>query len=249
MEFADYPMDEVCMVATIQVKALKVQRSKRIILDIPKLMIDARPALLLGANGAGKSTLFSVLASESSQRDGVIRRKGSISVVEQSFKPIIGFTSAEYCAYVAWLFGQDRKLAKKQSLDWLDFVDLSRVAGQRCESLSGGERSRLAIATALNSGAQTLLLDEPSAALDPLNKEHMTEVYQRIVDKGHNLVVSTHDAGELQKPFERVIVLDKGKLYFDGSRQDFVQLASESENSPAHILSRSFVRRGPDIGA
>ena len=64
------------------------------------------------------------------------------------------------------------------------------------------------------------------------------------MDRGHNLVVSTHDAGELQRPFERVLVLDKGKLHFDGSRQDFVQLATESGNTPAHILSRSLVRRG-----
>lgn len=69
------------------------------------------------------------------------------------------------------------------------------------------------------------------------------------MDRGHNLVVSTHDAGELQRPFERVLVLDKGKLHFDGSRQDFVQLAPESGNSPAHILSRSFVRRGNYSGS
>ena len=232
------------MVVTIQVNALRVRRSNKTILDIPQLVIDERPTLLLGANGAGKSTLFSALASDSSPKDGTVLRKGSISIVEQKFNPITGFTSSEYCAYVAWLFGRDKKTAKKESLDWLDFVDLSRVSSQRCESLSGGERSRLAIATALNSGAETLLLDEPSAALDPLNKEHVTEVYQRIVDRGHNLVVSTHDAGELQRPFERVLVLDKGKLHFDGSRQDFVQLATESGNTPAHILSRSLVRRG-----
>ena len=141
------------MVVSIQVNALKVRRSNKTILDIPQLVIDERPTLLLGANGAGKSTLFSALASDSSPKDGTVLRKGSISIVEQKFTPITGFTSSEYCAYVAWLFGRDKKTAKKESLDWLDFVDLSRVSSQRCESLSGGERSRLAIATALNSGA------------------------------------------------------------------------------------------------
>lgn len=237
------------MVVTVQVSALSVRRSNKIILDIPQLVIDERPTLLLGANGAGKSTLFSALASDSSPSEGTVLRTGSISIVEQTFNPITGFTSSEYCAYVAWLFGRDKKAAKKESLYWLDFVDLSRVSNQRCESLSGGECSRLAIATALNSGAETLLLDEPSAALDSLNKEHVTEVYQRIVERGHNLVVSTHDSGELQRPFERVLVLDKGKLHFDGSRRDFVQLAREPGDSPAHILSRSFVRRGNYSGS
>ena len=237
------------MVDTIRVDALKIRRSNKTILDIPQLTIDERPTLLLGANGAGKSTLFSVLASDSSPHDGVVLRVGSISLVEQKFMPIVGFTSGEYCAYVAWLFGQDRKIAKKHSLEWLNFVDLSRVADQRCESLSGGERSRLAIATALNSGAKTLLLDEPSAALDPLSKELITKVYQKIVEMGHNLVVSTHDAGELQKPFERVLVLDKGKLRFDGSRSEFIQLASELDDNPVHNLARSFARRRNDDGS
>ena len=57
------------MVATIQVNALRVRRSNKTILDIPQLVIDERPTLLLGANGAGKSTLFSALASDSSPKD------------------------------------------------------------------------------------------------------------------------------------------------------------------------------------
>ena len=101
----------------------------------------------------------------------------------------------------------------------------------------------------MNSGSKTLLLDEPSAALDPLSKELITKVYQKIVEMGHNLVVSTHDAGELQKPFERVLVLDKGKLRFDGSRSEFIQLASELDDNPVHNLARSFARRRNDDGS
>ena len=80
------------MVDTIRVDALKIRRSNKTILDIPQLTIDERPTLLLGANGAGKSTLFSALASDSSRHNGVVLRVGSISLLEQKFMPIVGFT-------------------------------------------------------------------------------------------------------------------------------------------------------------
>ena len=88
------------MVATIQVNALRVRRSNKTILDIPQLVIDERPTLLLGANGAGKSTLFSALASDSSPKEGTVLREGSISIVEQKFNPITGFTSSEYLSLI-----------------------------------------------------------------------------------------------------------------------------------------------------
>ena len=68
------------MVVSIQVNALKVRRSNKTILDIPQLVIDERPTLLLGANGAGKSTLFSALASDSSPKDGTVLRLSLIHI-------------------------------------------------------------------------------------------------------------------------------------------------------------------------
>lgn len=228
----------------INIEGIKVTRSKRIILDISQLIIDQRPTLLLGTNGAGKSTLLSVLGRKIKPDTGTVNSSGVVASVEQNFRPIVGFTCAEYCSYVAWLRGQPWKNARRDCANWLDFVDLSHAGRQRCESLSGGERARLAIATALNSGSDTLLLDEPSAALDPLSKQKITAIYERIVQQGQALLVSTHDSAELQHPFERVLVLHAGKIYFDGNRQDFLGLSSRPGDSPAHVLSRAFALRG-----
>lgn len=227
----------------ITAEGLEVRRSGRIILDVPRLAIDARPTLLVGANGAGKSTLFSALSGRINPTRGRVASDERVVLVQQAFRPIIGFTSAEYCAYVAWLSGREKSAARKESLDWLNFVGLGRVSEQRCETLSGGERSRLAIATALNSGATALLLDEPSAALDPLSKQKITDIYRRIGDQEHTLVVSSHDAGDFGPPFTRVIVLDRGRIQFDGNPEEFLRLAEESGDSPTHALSRSFARR------
>ncbi|HIW95420.1 MAG TPA: ABC transporter ATP-binding protein [Candidatus Corynebacterium gallistercoris] len=229
-----------------EITALRVVRGGRSILDIPSLQLDQRPGLLLGVNGAGKSTLFSVLSSRSKPTSGTIERSGSVALVEQTFRPILGFSSAEYCAYVAWLAGQKRRVARTEAVSWLKFVNLEHKAAQKCESLSGGEQARLAIATAMNSGADLLLLDEPSAALDPVSKAQVSEVYQRIVREGYSLLVSTHDVGDLRPPFQRVIVLDSGEVHFDGTLSQFRQLAHGHDLTPAHTLARAFAERGGD---
>ncbi|MDO4761946.1 MAG: ABC transporter ATP-binding protein [Corynebacterium sp.] len=228
----------------ITVERLTLSRSKEITLDIPFLEFDHRPTLLLGVNGAGKTTLFSVLGGHLKPYNGSVRTRGKIAIVEQHFRPIVGFNCAEYCAYVAWLRGQSWKQAQRDAASWLNFVDLQPQEQQRCEKLSGGQRARLAIATALNSGADTLVLDEPSASLDPISKQTITSLYSRIVNQGQSLIVSTHDSAELQPPFSRVVVLHAGRIHFDGDRAAFHQLAFDTGNSPAHVLARAFRARG-----
>lgn len=222
---------------------IEVSYNHRTTLNVPHLEIDSRPTLLLGPNGAGKTTLMNIAAQTAKPSSGRVVCDARTVYVAQKFAPIIGFTCVEYCAYVAWLQGQSRALAIRQAADQLAFVGLASMRSARCETLSGGESARLAVATALNSGASTLLLDEPSASLDPHSKQQLTEIYQRVVDRGQNLVVSTHDAAELHAPFERVLVLLEGRIEFDGSRARFAELG-RTENSPVAALSRAFMARG-----
>ncbi len=230
----------------VSIDNLRVERSGRAILEIPHLNLSDQPTLLLGVNGAGKSTLLKAIAARRPKQRGVVSVSGTVAFVEQEFRPIVGFSALEYCAYVAWLAGQQRKVARRDAAEWLRFTNLASVSDQRCETLSGGEKARLAIATALNSGADILLLDEPSASLDPISKVQIAEVYQRIVDNGQSLLVSTHDAGELRAPFAQVFVLDSGHVVFDGTREGFLSLAHEAGDSAAHVLARSFVQRAVD---
>lgn len=219
------------------------------ILQIPQCEIDRRPTLLLGVNGAGKSTLLSVLAGHQKLSAGHIDHNCRIIKIDQHFQPIIGFTVSEYCSYVAWLSGRRMRDARNDTRQWLEFVGLLAKAGQKCQTLSGGEQARLAIATALNSAADMLLLDEPSAALDPLSKEHLTTIFQKIVAEGRGLMVSTHDSGDVMPPFERVLVLDRGTIVFDGTLDEFLQQATAKESSTTSALAASFAkRRGIDGG-
>lgn len=231
------------MAASIRFSGIGITHRGRTVLEIPSLDVDSRPTLLLGPNGAGKTTLMSVAAGVVKPTSGDVSTHGRTVYVPQKFAPIVGFTCLEYCAYAGWLHGQGRTVAVREAGAQLDFVGLSSLKDAKCETLSGGEGARLAIATALNSGASTLLLDEPSASLDLHSKQQLTDIYRQIAGRGQHLVVSTHDAAELQDPFERVVVLMEGRIEFDGTRKGFAALG-RSGDSPVAALSRSFTARG-----
>lgn len=187
------------------------------------IQMDSRPTLLIGENGAGKTTLLRVLSGDLQPTLGSVTREFSVVYLPQHFISIPGFSCLEYVAYVSWLWGASRKNARRESLAWLEFVGLAELSAHRCDRLSGGQQARLALAAAVGSGAETLLLDEPTASLDPLARDHVKKIYGKIVNEGVGLVVSTHNSSELCEPFERVLVMERGKIAFDGSLSGFSQ--------------------------
>lgn len=107
----------------------------------------------------------------------------------------------------------------------LRIVNLVDQASQRAAKLSGGQKARMGLAQALVHKADVMLLDEPTAALDPDQKESFVALLGDISD-GRTVVVSTHDIGDLEQTYDQVIVMDSGQIRFDGSPEEF--LASPS---------------------
>ncbi|KAB3522826.1 ATP-binding cassette domain-containing protein [Corynebacterium sp. zg254] len=209
------------------------------------LSITGEPTLLLGANGAGKTTLMRILAGQLRVRG--LDRSGlpAVSYVPQFFTPIRGFTVREHVSYVAWLDGQKRATATKNADQWLDFVGLGDLANRSCAQLSGGQQAKVQLATALNSGAQLLLLDEPSASLDPLAKRELQDLYNSIVAAHTGVWVSTHQPHEVADPFTRVIVLHEGTVRYDGTIDGFRALGNgaTADGDPAVVaLAQATVR-------
>lgn len=213
------------------------RRASRDTVHIPELTLDTRPTLLLGVNGAGKTTLLKLVAGQLRPRTGSISTDEAVVYLPQHFRPIAGFTCAEYAEYVAWLWGASRRHARTDSAHWLDFVGLRELASQRCDQLSGGQQARLALAAALGSPAHRLLLDEPSAALDPVARRQLTQLYHGVVEQGRALVVSSHNSADFGPPFQRILVLDSGTICFDGTPQGF--LAQRSTPGIVGELARS----------
>src|SRR5690606_34147238 len=126
------------------------------------------------------------------------------------------FTVEDQVRYAAWLAGVRSSRTAAVARRALALTDLTDLADRPATQLSGGELARLGIACALAPSPQWLLLDEPTASLDPLARRSVTAVYRQLVAAGTGLVVSSHTATDVGPPFERLLVLDRASLCFEG---------------------------------
>lgn len=200
--------------------------------------------ILLGPNGAGKSTLLSlaatvlrprsgriVLDGRSSQSDrGSFRR--SIALMPQGSRAIPGFTASEQVAYAAWLRGAPSSEAAAAAGVALERVGLDAKRDDVVSTLSGGQQRRVALAQALVMPARILLLDEPTAGLDPAQRTRFRQLISDLPDD-LAVIVSTHQVDDLDELFERVVVLAQGRVRFEGTTHEFMSLSGPSSARPA----------------
>jgi ABC-2 type transport system ATP-binding protein len=178
---------------------------------------------IIGPNGAGKTTLLSIIAGIQPADDGEVREPpGEIGWVPQQAAVYGKLTVAENLRLFA-------RLEKRPDVD--DVVDrmlhqtgLEERADDQVSTLSGGNRQRVNIAIGLLAEPDALLLDEPSAALDPRQRERLWEFIGALAKHGTTVLFSTHNVAEAERNAHRVIVLADGELIFEGSAK---QLESE----------------------
>ena len=195
--------------------------------EVRSLEVPASPTVILGVNGAGKTTLMKLLAGQLKPSKGAVPKLGRAVYVPQHFESINGARVVDYVSYVAWLNGAGWAESKRSAAYWIEFVGLKTHAHKQCSKLSGGQQARVQIATALNSNAEHILLDEPSAALDPLAKRELQGLYRSIAESDIGLWVSSHQPLEVEKPFEHVLVLHEGRVEFQGPLGDFLRIGRE----------------------
>ncbi|WP_331728658.1 ATP-binding cassette domain-containing protein [Streptomyces sp. NBC_00158] len=201
------------------------------------LRIDARATVLLGPNGAGKSTLMALAASHLSPSSGSVTFEGSaakgrhlaayrerVAWIPQQITPMPGLTVREQVAYAGWLKGMPKDLAWNASEDALRRVDLTRLAGRKSHQVSGGQLRRMGIAGALTHRSKLILMDEPTAGLDPTQRLVFRELVEDLADSVQ-VVVSTHQTEDLADLYTQVVVLAHGKICFQGGPADFHALA------------------------
>ena len=184
---------------------------------------------LLGASGSGKTTLLSILAGLQRPDTGNVLWDGvpidgpspSRAVVFQEYTLFPWMT---LCSNVALAVrkthaGIKRKEAKQVAMEYLEMVGLAHAAEKYPFELSGGMRQRGAIARALSTGAEVLLMDEPFGALDPVNRLKLQELLLGVCKNGRKVTVLfvTHDIGEALYLGDRVIVLgsNPGRIIAD----------------------------------
>jgi ABC-2 type transport system ATP-binding protein len=179
---------------------------------------------VIGPNGAGKTTLLSILAGIQRPDEGDVgKQRGEIGWVPQQPALYSKLTVEENLALFARLERVDDPGGAVGRM--LDLTGLRDRAGDQVGVLSGGNRQRVNIAIGLLSAPEVLLLDEPSAALDPRQRERLWEFILRLAEEeGTAVVYATHNIQEADRYASRVVVLADGELLFTGTPRELERL-------------------------
>ena len=181
---------------------------------------------VVGPNGAGKTTLLSILAGIQRPSAGSVNRLPSeVGWVPQQPALYSKLSVAENLAMFARL---EHVADPQQAVErMLEQTGLRERAAELLGRLSGGNRQRVNVAIGLLSSPPVLALDEPSTALDPVQRERLWSFIRGLAADGTSVVFSTHDVNEVQRYAARALVRADGRLLFDGSPAAFLAAAGE----------------------
>lgn len=179
---------------------------------------------LLGANGAGKTTLMRMLCGILKPTTGSIALDG-VDVSSEDYRAVLGylpqdfgfypdFTGLDLLLYLAALKGLSRSHAKRKAKELLELVSLKDAGEKKIKTYSGGMKQRLGIAQALLNDPSLLIVDEPTAGLDPKERVRFRKL---IAGLGQDTIVllSTHIVSDVEKIAGHMLMMSNGKIIFD----------------------------------
>jgi tungstate transport system ATP-binding protein len=179
---------------------------------------------LIGANGSGKSTLLRVLHGLLRPQAGSILRDGSMRQAMVFQRPFaLRMSALSNVALALWLRGVRWREAKERALVALGRVGLASVSLRNARTLSGGQLQRLALARAWALQPHVLLLDEPTASLDPHAKREVEALMTDFAAAGMTLVFASHNLGQVKRLATRVVYMEQGRVLADLPVQAFFQ--------------------------
>ena len=171
---------------------------------------------LIGANGSGKSTLLRVLHGLLQPSAGSVLRDGAMRQAMVFQRPFaLRMTALANVALALWLRGTRWREAKEHALVALGRVGLGAIALRNARTLSGGQLQRLALARAWALEPHVLLLDEPTASLDPHAKREVEALMADFAAGGMTLVFASHNLGQVKRLATRVVYMEQGRVLAD----------------------------------
>ena len=184
---------------------------------------------LLGANGAGKTTLMRMLCGILKPTSGSVsfdnldvtteEYRSELGYLPQDFGYYPEFTGMDFLLYMAALKGLDKSYAKRKAYQLLQEVSLQDRANRKIKTYSGGMKQRLGIAQALLNDPKILILDEPTAGLDPKERVRFRELIAEL-GKESIVLLSTHIISDIEHIADVVLILKDGQLIYQGEKDD-----------------------------
>ncbi|GGZ25357.1 ABC transporter ATP-binding protein [Streptomyces inusitatus] len=215
-------------------------RSRPAVLNSLSYSVPDGFTVLLGPNGAGKSTALRLACGLNQPRTGAVRLGElpshdrrflrRVAWMPQQITAMTGLTAREQVAYTGWLKGMSRSSAWEAAATALAKVQLRDQSDVKTRHLSGGQLRRVGVASALVHGAGTLLLDEPTAGMDPTQRRVFRDLVLRLATDDVRVLMSTHDIADLADEANHVTVLVNGRITYNGSADGFLAHAPEGSS-------------------
>jgi ABC-type multidrug transport system ATPase subunit len=223
----------------VEAAGLRVKAGSRLAVDGLDLTLGPGVHGLLGPNGAGKTTLMRALSTVIKPKDGRLRLLGHditdrrtlravrsrLGYLPQHFGFYPKFTVRDYVEYMAWLREMPASAVPAAAQRAIDRIGLTDRADSRLKSLSGGMLRRAGIAQAIVNEPDLLLLDEPTAGLDPGQRVEFRELLRDLGDASC-VLVSTHLVEDVVAACGNVLLIDRGRLVFRGLPDDLARLGA-----------------------
>lgn len=230
----------------IIISGLTKSYGKKVALDGISLQIESGMFGLLGRNGAGKTTLMRILATLLPKTGGEIEICGvpvekasqirrMVGYLPQEFSLYPGMSVYEAMDYLGVLSGLTSSQRKERIMPLLSRVNLDSAAKVRVKALSGGMKRRLGIAQAILHEPKILIVDEPTAGLDPEERVRFRNLLCDIAED-RIVLLSTHIVEDIEKTCENIAVLNEGKILYSGALDAFVGDTGDLETAYIKLM-------------
>lgn len=214
----------------MEVDIMNISKSFRDKEAVSNVSVKLKPGIwgLLGANGAGKTTLMRMIVGIMEPSAGTITCEGiDISKMGGRYRERIGYLPQEfgydhgmsvndYLEYIAALKGVDNNKVRKKISELLDILSLSDVRKKKISKLSGGMRRRVGVAQALLNDPELLIMDEPTAGLDPGERVKLRNYISEIANN-RIVIISTHIVSDIEYIASQIMVMKNGSIINIGS--------------------------------
>lgn len=207
----------------LEIKNLTKKYGDFVALDNINLTLTNGVYGILGANGAGKSTMLNLITDNIKRTSGEILYNGEdILTLKSAFRKKVGYTpqlqgmyesfsAYSFLAYIGALKGMKKSECKKQIYEYTQLVNLSDVIHKKLGSFSGGMRQRVLLAAAMLDNPEILILDEPTAGLDPEERIRLRNYIAKL-SENRIVLLATHVVSDIECIASKVLILSKGKL-------------------------------------